>query len=1012
MRFLGKRSRCKSGVGSIIGAVFVLLIILSGFTFYSLYLTAMDHYNQTLGSMGDFDWNRGREKLVVKQVRITGGSQLNVTVENQGTLPCHLVWFGIFNKTAVPENQAYYALDMSVDPAEVQSVVSSFTIVMGKKYVIQLVTELGNRFESKFYPASEVRCALSLTVTPPTVYVGNNITVMLVVTQNDTEVDMIQSLTASLSANPGGLVQLMANSPLTLETLAEGQNAFFWWVYNALSAGTVTFNASYGQAPIGAYALSSVNILSAPSGGGGNVVITGVNGTGVYNPSQWNPLGSTQYVSGSVSDLASNDSSYAVFRSSYSGSTTDINDAVDNNSSNVDGSGNKGTHSNFTAMQYGPDSIYDTLTEAGSGTATAYYPSSYNLLGSTQLVSGSVANLQANDGVYMTFKSYQTGSSSQTLYAHSETTSIGGTNYYLLKRNSADAAGLTLSADAGTTTGRKLMGKFVYQLTGVSSIPASTWTIYYRAYKGHGNVEAHGDVDILVMMSNGTTRSTIATNAANSGALTTSWSTLSGTYSWAAYTVIDQTDYLEIDYYIEVTQIKAGYLVYLRIDDNTLGITDQTRATNVMLPSEYTVEAEFSGTSDTSSWTQLVWTIDSSFSVAGVTATFQLYNYTAGAYPASGDGYMTDTIGTANMTKTQTIAVNPNQFRDGSGNWRLKIKGVLSTTTQFDWRGDFVKFAPSTLTYEMDSEVQWTSVDYSQTNDWLCIYGGSMGTESLRVDVWNGSAWNNVFSSLSSGWNNVSVSSYLTSSNFTIRFKGATETGDIVQDSWNVDVALLHLWTVSDQYAAEVEFTGSSNLQPWTSLLWQIQGCWDIGQVTVTIQFYNFTLSSYVTSGNGYFSYVSSATPNTNELRSQTIISSPNDFKNSTGYWRVKIKGVKSTSTQFLMKGDWIDFETTYSTSGSTIPYNVWQSYEIKATSASGDPLPYAYVSIYANGTSVAFRNVTDKTSIANPAWVRLDASGEFQLEVRSASGSAEAFIVYAVVGSAVGQKTVVQEAP
>jgi hypothetical protein len=112
------------------------------------------------------------------------------------------------------------------------------------------------------------------------------------------------------------------------------------------------------------------------------------------------------------------------------------------------------------------------------------------------------------------------------------------------------------------------------------------------------------------------------------------------------------------------------------------------------------------------------------------------------------------------------------------------------------------------------------------------------------------------------------------------------------------------------------------------------------------------------------------------------------------------------------MKVDWIDFETAYSTIGSTIPYNVWQWYIIKATSASGVPLPYAYVSVYANGTGVAFRNVTDKASIANPAWVHLDAHGEFQLEIRSTGGSPETFVLYAVVGSVVGEKTIAQEAP
>jgi len=40
-------------------------------------------------------------------------------------------------------------------------------------------------------------------------------------------------------------------------------------------------------------------------------------------------------------------------------------DYVDNNTSDVDSSPDKGTHSNFTAQQFGPDNIYDTLTESG-----------------------------------------------------------------------------------------------------------------------------------------------------------------------------------------------------------------------------------------------------------------------------------------------------------------------------------------------------------------------------------------------------------------------------------------------------------------------------------------------------------------------------------------------------------------------------------------------------------------------------------------------------------------------
>jgi hypothetical protein len=112
-------------------------------------------------------------------------------------------------------------------------------------------------------------------------------------------------------------------------------------------------------------------------------------------------------------------------------------------------------------------------------------------------------------------------------------------------------------------------------------------------------------------------------------------------------------------------------------------------------PTEFTCEVEFTGTSNTESWSQLVWTIDSAFTTDSVTVTFQLYNYHLGQYPTSGDGYMTDTIGTTDITKTQTITTNPTYFRDTNGNWKIKIKCTKATSIQFTWKVDLVKYEVS-----------------------------------------------------------------------------------------------------------------------------------------------------------------------------------------------------------------------------------------------------------------------------------------------------------------------------
>jgi hypothetical protein len=97
--------------------------------------------------------------------------------------------------------------------------------------------------------------------------------------------------------------------------------------------------------------------------------------------------------------------------------------------------------------------------------------------------------------------------------------------------------------------------------------------------------------------------------------------------------------------------------------------------------------------------------------------------------------------------------------------------------------------------YKLDLEVQWINVDFHEVNEQLCIYGDMIGLENLRVDVWTGSSWQNVITSLTNGWNNVTVSTYLVSSTLTIRFSGSIETNDTSQDSWAIDATLLHLWS-------------------------------------------------------------------------------------------------------------------------------------------------------------------------------------------------------------------------
>jgi hypothetical protein len=116
---------------------------------------------------------------------------------------------------------------------------------------------------------------------------------------------------------------------------------------------------------------------------------------------------------------------------------------------------------------------------------------------------------------------------------------------------------------------------------------------------------------------------------------------------------------------------------------------------------------------------------------------------------------------------------------------------VKSTTTQFDVKVDLVKFSPEITNYALNIEEQWTNVNASNPRQDLCIKTGSLGSEPLVVDVWHAGSWQNLFTGLVSGWNNVSVNSYIDSSTLKIRFRGSSDVSDSVQDNWNIDAVFL-----------------------------------------------------------------------------------------------------------------------------------------------------------------------------------------------------------------------------
>ena len=367
------------------------------------------------------------------------------------------------------------------------------------------------------------------------------------------------------------------------------------------------------------------------------------------------------------------------------------------------------------------DSDYFITRSVGTASATvAYNPLGYNLLGSTTFVSGAIGDLTSNNDVYMTFRSYASQTSSGTFgYATS------GSSYTTVSANYMYGSVFTSPAYSGMT---------------VQSI---TFRGRRDGFSGTANVKAvlvrHSDLTIVAV--------------GNPVSVSTTQNWYTSTFS-SPPSISASTDYVimlipdaSTRFYYGTGTANQGHYDTTNSYTTPTNPTDATHNNNqysiyctFTYPSQYTCEVEFTGTSNTESWTQLVWTIDSSFTTDSVTATFQLYNYQTSSYPTSGDGYLSDTIGTTDVTKTQTITTNPTYFRDASGNWKIKVKGVKNTNSQFDFKADWIEFRTAYYNeYTASTEFTFSNMTTKTPGqlNFTVVSEYSIANVTVTIQVWN-----------------------------------------------------------------------------------------------------------------------------------------------------------------------------------------------------------------------------------------------------------------------------------
>ena len=199
----------------------------------------------------------------------------------------------------------------------------------------------------------------------------------------------------------------------------------------------------------------------------------------------------------------------------------------------------------------------------------------------------------------------------------------------------------------------------------------------------------------------------------------------------------------------------------------------------------------------TSSGVLLTNGIGSAVSVS-TTAGTKTLTYAAGSRPLVTNG-TTYWIGLITETATRIYydsTTGATSKQDTSNSYSTPTNPTDAGSTTETWRLMYANI--NDILMKVDQEFQWTTANYTMAYKEVCVKTGTLGSENLQLQVYNGS-WQTLSSGLTaSAWNNYTVSSYLINSNLTIRFIDATLTDDPSADTYQIDSIVLSTWTLAN----------------------------------------------------------------------------------------------------------------------------------------------------------------------------------------------------------------------
>ncbi|MCV0392278.1 MAG: LamG domain-containing protein [Nitrosopumilus sp.] len=227
----------RRGLSSVIGMIFLVVVLSSTIGYFTYGVNLIESLNDQIVIKSMETQNKIKESFDLSTVQIVNG-KFNITLQNTGDLPINIARLWVKNVTDNTWPLQNFTVNKIVTPGEILTNVGQDVGLFAldtQAYDLKFVTERGNSKEFSVNAPGQQPLDIRLIALPQTVSDGFLTTLLMTVTNNMTNNNILLNLAPemqTIQTTGTASYELISNvTPLQISSLAKGNTEYFTWTY-------------------------------------------------------------------------------------------------------------------------------------------------------------------------------------------------------------------------------------------------------------------------------------------------------------------------------------------------------------------------------------------------------------------------------------------------------------------------------------------------------------------------------------------------------------------------------------------------------------------------------------------------------------------------------------------------------------------------------------------------------------------------------------------------------------